>query len=193
MKNDFDKKDDVLTLWTVRPILDYDILLTQGVYRTCPSLVECHRLPAYEWMAKQLANQCPAPFGVQLPVWAWYHAHGSKKPKPDLRKTGHLPKGEKGVRIEFKISKELVLLSNFDAWHSVLNDWFLSFGDEEFEYYEKLQKRLSFEMANQLKQQTWLKIFDLSLIPKPQLYEIQAVFWELKLEQVSKVDFFIAR
>lgn len=183
----------MLTLWTVRPIGDYEVLRRDGVYRTDPLLVDSHRLSAYQWIAGELAKRCSPPPNVSLPVWAWYHAHGANKPKPDLRQSGHLPKGEKGVRIEFTIPKEMALLSNFDAWHSVLNDWCFALDDDEYEHYEYLEQTLPPDEFQGIKEQTWQKIFDLSLIADPTIYEIQAVFWELRLDWVNRVDFFIAR
>lgn len=183
----------MMTLWTVRPASDYEILERDGVYRTDPTLVDEHRLTAYYWIAGELAKRTPPPPDVVLPVWAWYHAHGAKRPKPDLRQSGHLPKGKSGVRIEFTIPTEMVLLSNFDGWHSVLNDWCFSLTDEEYEHYECLAQTLPPNEFHQIKQQTWQKIFDLTLIPDPAIYEIQAVFWELRLDWVQQVDFFTAR
>ena len=182
----------MMTLWTVRPASDYEILRQNGVYRTDPLLVDSHRLPAYHWISDELAKRCPPPPNVVLPVWAWYHAHGANKPKPDLRMSGHLPKGEQGVRIEFDTPKELVLLSNFDGWHSVLNDWCFSLTDDEYEHYEHLAQTLMPNEFQQIKQQTWQNIFDLSLLPDD-TYAVQAVFWELRLDWVKQVDYFTAR
>lgn len=183
----------MLTLWTVRPLSDYTLLQRQGIYTTDPNLVEPHRLSAYRWMAEQLAKRCPPPPDAELPVWAWYRAHGLHKPKPDLRKTGHLSKGEQGVRLEFEIDEQAVLLSSFDGWHAVLNDHCFALTDEEYEYYEHLEQTLPAGEFERVKQQSWLKIFDLSLLPDPEIYEVQAVFWQLKAEQVKKADFFTGR
>ena len=38
---------------------------------------------------------------------------------------GHLPKGERGVRLELQVADDRVLLSDFDLWHYVLNYWYL--------------------------------------------------------------------
>lgn len=183
----------MLTLWTVRPISDFDILQHDGIYRTDPTWVDEHRLTAYRWIAGELAKRTAPPPHASLPVWAWYHAHGANKPKLDLRRSGHLPKGEKGVRIEFTIPKEMVLLSNFDGWHAVLNDCCFSLTDDEYDHHEHLEQTLPPHEFNQIKEQAWQKIFDLSLIPDPTIYEIQAVFWELRLNWVKKVDFFIGK
>lgn len=109
-----------LTLWTVRPASDYEILRQTGVFITDPQYIDPDHLTAYRWLSKQLAKKYPPPVGIAFPVWAWHTAHGKQKCKPDLRYGGFLPKGVYGVRIEFVIDKDLVLLSDFDAWHSVL-------------------------------------------------------------------------
>lgn len=182
-----------LKLWSVRPESDYILLTQNGVYHTDERHVLNHRLEAYYWMAEQLRNKVPPPKGVSLPIWAWYRAYGLSHIKPDLRKRGHLESGEKGVRIEFDIPENLVLLSNFDAWHSVLNDNCFAVNDAEYEYYENIKETCPIAEYEAIKRKSWEKIFDLELLPDPNIYEVQAVLWELKKDWVKKVDFFIAR
>ncbi|WP_228409450.1 DUF3841 domain-containing protein [Radiobacillus deserti] len=55
-----------------------------------------------------------------------------------------------------------VLLSNFDAWHCVLNDWFCSMTNEEDELF--VQGKL-----NITKEQSWERIFDIEKIRKSEL------------------------
>ncbi|WP_131667453.1 DUF3841 domain-containing protein [Psychrobacter pygoscelis] len=182
-----------LKLWTVRPESDYFLLASQGVYHTDAHLVANHRLDAYYWMAEQLRKKVAAPKGVNLPVWAWYRAYGLKRIKPDLRKKGHLEHGERGVRIEFDVPDDLVLLSSFDSWYAVLNNHCLALSDSEYDYYKKLEQTCSKNSFEKIKRDSWLKIFDLNLLADPDSYEVQAVLWKLKSEWVRKVDFFIAR
>ncbi|MDO4226213.1 DUF3841 domain-containing protein [Neisseria sp.] len=183
----------LIKLWTVRPASDFAILQKQGVYTADERYVMPERMEAYQWMSRRLAEKTPAPAGVRFPLWAWYHAHGSKRPKPDLRKRGHLEKGEKGVRIEFLMPETDVLLSSFDGWHAVLNNHFFSLDDQEYEHHENMENKLSAADLQQAKEKSWLRIFDLNLIPNPAIYEIQAVFWQLDLASVVKVDYFTAR
>ena len=70
--------------------------------------------------------------------------------KPDLRSSGHLLKGERGVRIEFRVSDRLILLSDFDLWHYVLNYWYLPESQKDDEAFEsELSRRgLSFTKRN---------------------------------------------
>ena len=183
----------MLTLWTVRPATDYDLLKEQGFYTADECFVMPERLEAYRWMSRRLSEKTPAPPGVCFPLWAWYRTHGDKHPKPDLRRSGHLEKGEKGVRIEFMIPAEQVLLSSFDGWHAVLNNHFFSLDDREYEYHEKLETELPPDALQQEKEKSWLRIFDLSLLLDPSVYEVQAVFWRLELSSVVGVDYFTAR
>lgn len=65
--------------------------------------------------------------------------------------------------------------------------------DAEYAYLEQLKKKVSVDEFDRIKRKSWEKIFDLSLIRDIENSAIQAIFWELKLEWVRKVDFFIAR
>ena len=190
VKND---KTKYLKLWTVRPRSDFFLLQEQGFFRTDRRFVDNFFLKAYDWMTEQLKKKTPPPKGVDLPVWAWYRYGGLNQIKPDLRRNAHLKRGEKGVRIEFEVPENLVLLSGFDAWHAVLNDWCFSLNDEEYDYYKKMEKICSKAVFDKMKRQSWLKIFDLNLLDDPSTDGVQAVLWELKIEWVKKVDFFIAR
>lgn len=183
----------LLTLWTVRPESDYFLLKEKGIYKTDERFVDAHRLQAYYWMSEQLNKKIVSPKNVTLPVWAWYRAHGLKSPKPDLRRKGHLISGERGVRIEFVVPDNLVLLSNFDGWHAVLNNHCFAINDEEYEYYEQLEQTCSEQEFQIIKQKSWQKIFALNLLPDANIYEVQANLWELKLDWITKVDFFIAK
>ena len=53
--------------------------------------------------------------------------------KPDLRYAGKLDKGVQGVLLEVTLDLEQVLISDFMAWHCVLNDGYLAFTEEENE------------------------------------------------------------
>lgn len=181
----------MLTLWTIRPQTDFEILRQKGVFITDPAYVDDYHIKAYRWLSGELAKRTLPPSGVVFPVWAWYVAHHRHKPKPDLRYGGFLPKGTKGVRIEFTIAKERVLLSNFDAWHSVLNDWCYATDDKEYDHYQTLETQLSPHDFLKIKEQSWQKIFDVSSIPDD--YAIQAVLWQLNYEWVTQVDYFVAR
>ena len=121
-----------------------------------------------------------------------------------------MPPGDRGVRIEFAISDRLVLLSDFDLWHYVLNYWYLPESqkdDEDFES-ELSRRGLSFYKDKPLRNavfhrkitESWVRIFDLDWtdrnrgIAHPRTRKsIQASLWELRRDQVRDVRFFGAR
>lgn len=84
-----------------------------------------------------------------------------------------------------------MLLSDFDAWHLVLNDWCYARTEKEFDDHEILQKTLPKADFDKIKERTWQGIFNVSQIPDD--YAIQAVFWQLKREWITKVDYFKVR
>ncbi|MFC3873357.1 hypothetical protein [Neisseria musculi] len=65
--------------------------------------------------------------------------------------------------------------------------------DQEYEHHENMENKLSAADLQQAKEKSWLRIFDLNLIPNPAIYEIQAVFWQLDPASVVKADCFTAR
>lgn len=131
----------------------------------------------------------------RCPTFAWYR-YDSKHPRPDLRSTGHLPTGTHGVRIEIKVADEQVLLSDFNMWHSVLNQSYLSGNEKEGQQIEAQLKADT--LIRQMIEDSWNRIFDLNFGDwrswgKRSERIIQACVESVSLEQVRRVDHFIAR
>ena len=198
-----------MVLWTVQSIAAWHALQLSGHLRGDPRYIEDDFLSAYIWMAKQMHERLGfRPSENSLPVWAWYQWQGAKRQKPDLRSGGHLPKGERGVRIEIELGDSLVLLSDFELWHYVLNYWYLPSSEEEGEAFElELAKhRLSFFKTKPLPspvyhkkiEESWTRIFNTEwaeegLACTKAEKSLQATFWELSLDHVKSVREFIAR
>lgn len=128
------------------------------------------------------------------------------KKKPDLRSSGHLEKGKIGYRIEIQKNKNEVLLSDFELWHYVLNNWYLPESEEDSKAFDKrIQLQYPMTSDDDIKnfekkviEDSWGKIFDMSFedpyIASPfDEKSIQATFWELSIEEVIKVDKFKSR
>jgi len=190
-----------LKLWTIHSMEVWKLLKQQEYYHGVDGLINKLGLciEAYNWMKNQLALKTGTEKDY-YPVWAWVK-------RPDLRTSGHLSKGEKGILIEFEIDENDVLTSDFELWHYVLNYWYLPSSMEEGDNFknELKNKGLSIYKQKPLPEpyhtkvvQSWQKIFDLDwfakgIADKREDKLMQAVFWELKLEQVKKVKEFIAR
>lgn len=191
-----------MKLWTMQPTEVYDILMRDGVFRCDPEKVsEPSFLDRYEWLNKKLDEKDKKPEGVQYPIWAWFRFNGKEK-KPDLRHSCYGTRGEKMVCMELEIPDEKVLLSDFDLWHFVLNNWYLDdcfypeYGYEQFEESDKWFKQLSKEEQQREKEKSWDRVLNIEPFESDWIARgkyVQAVFWELSRDDVKKVQFFTAR
>ena len=130
-----ERGDERVKLWTMQTRDVWESLQRTGVYRTDTALCwMAEELPhAYSWLAREMTKRVgPPPQGVDYPVWAWYMQNGRHK-KPDLRseRWGYGPGDEDYCCIELEIAPQRVLLSDFDVWHSVLNNGLISDTEEE--------------------------------------------------------------
>jgi hypothetical protein len=147
----------------------------------CWTRVDKDFIKAYRWLCTQMAQR-----GIELgdkpPIWAWTQ-------KPDLRHAGHLPRGEQGVRLEFDIPPTSVLVSNFDAWHCILNDSFLTLTDAEHD--------VAFSECGYPRQDvvtSWERVFDLDACQNGGYgVTAQATFPYLDLTHLRKVQAFTGR
>lgn len=197
-----------MKLWTIQTSDVWQNLQNQGVYRpTSQGILDEHFEKPYRWMAQQLAQYAGPSVKCNWPIWAWHQWEDSGKRKPDLRASSHLEKGTVGVRMEIEVGEAKVLLSDFELWHYVLNYWYLPATEKEGEDFEsEIERRgFSFDEPKPLPhryhkriEKSWEKIFDLDWIAQNissvrENKSIQAVFWELRIEQIRKVDKFTAR
>ncbi len=101
----------VVRVWTIQRPSWWRTLQQRGLIHADGRRL-CHDFrPAYNWMMGQMYRRIPGYTGA-YPVWFWY------SPKPDLRHSGHLARGERGLRIELELPRSIVLLSDFETWHS---------------------------------------------------------------------------
>jgi hypothetical protein len=152
--------------------------------------------PAYRWLMAQMAARVPGYRG-RFPVWVW------QSPKPDLRHSGHLPRGEAGVRIELELARDRVLLLDFEAWHCVINRSHLSLSFREDRNWDRRTKGVDpgraplpepFESELQA---TWARVFDFDRLRRTKLWgrveSIQGVTEYVRLDEVRRVEEFVAR
>lgn len=183
----------LIKLWTIRHRSEFNKFLDDGVLKADIDWIDPYYIPAYQWMAAQLAKKVAPPRNCTYPLWAWKQWKGVNRSKPDLRASSHLAKGTPGVRIEFSIPLTEVLLSDFDAWHSVLNNHFYSHDDKSYDKYCRIIRDKSNSEIDGIIKQSWNNIFDLNLSGNTDNLFIQANFWELKCNQIVDAKYFIAR
>ncbi len=96
--------------------------------------------------------------------------------------------GEKGtpvVLLTIEVPDNLVLLSDFDYWHCVLNDGEIIFPIDDSAVYSEEEKRKS-----------WENIFDISCSFEGEVHphlSTQATMWEIKRKMGEKAEYFVAR
>jgi hypothetical protein len=193
-----------MRLWTIQTVAAWETLQTTGMLRADPRLADPDFAAAYRWMVKQMRQRLPRPsFAATVPLWAWYQWEGTHRPRPDLRSRSHMPAGQRAVRIEFELDDDRVLLSDFDLWHIVLNNWYIARSEAEYEAFEARldaqEDPLAPDAALQREiRDSWPRIFDLDwndpyFAIDARHRPIQATFWELPLDAVRKADFFTGR
>ena len=187
-----------MILWTSQEEAVYNELLKTGVYRcdlNLSSMKDCRE--KYDWLVRQMKQRIgPLPDKVTYPVWAWYQQQGKHR-KPDLRRERWEVgcDGERFACLEIEIPDREVLLSDFDAWCMLLSDFLISDTEEEDRCLEAQYEALSPSEKRRMKDKNWERVFNLSPLNNGWArrgYEIQATFWELRLEQVRDVRFFRA-
>ena len=187
-----------MILWTSQEEAVYNELLKTGVYRcdlNLSSMKDCRE--KYDWLVRQMKQRIgPPPEQVTYPVWALYQQDGKHR-KPDLRRERWEfgCDGERFACIEIEIPDRDVLLSDFDAWCMLLSDFLISDTEQEGCCLEAQYEALSPSEKRRMKEKNRERVFDLSPLNNGWArrgYEIQATFWELRLEQVRDVRFFRA-
>ena len=190
-----------MKLWTIQPVDVYNNIMSSGKYFCDPnrsSLLEDDLFRnAYSWLVKEMEKRIgDKPEYVKFPVWAW-HTWEWKHKKPDLRSfVGK--KGPKMVCIELEIPDNEVVLSDFDSWHYVLNKWHFGYETSDEELAEKYAwlDSLSNEEREQEIKKSWQNVFNIEKINTYWIIQgqfVQATFWEIKKEQVRKIQFFTSK
>ncbi|MBL8209865.1 MAG: DUF3841 domain-containing protein [Bryobacterales bacterium] len=172
--------EPTLRVWTIQRSGWWQLLQHRGILggdgeRTWPEM----RAP-YQWMMGQMKQRISG-YGGGWPIWFWH------TPKPDLRRSAHLPKGTRGVRLELEIPACRALLSDFESWHCVLNNGYLALSeDSDIDNPTQQQKEAS-----------WSRVFDLDALKASGYWgpidRIQGVTEYVRLDEVRSAREFLAR
>lgn len=195
-----------MRLWTIQTYKAYEKLLDFGVVYGEYQWGDTQLREKYLWMVDEMVKRIgDPPYENILPLWAWYQYEGKQK-APDLRGSGFLAPGVKGVRIEFEIPLNDVVLSDFELWHYVLNNWYLADSKVDMENFDlrlkAFEHRLDrFNYPKEIQKEienSWQRIFDLEfqddyITGSQESRSIQATFWKLRIESVKSVTTFTAR
>ena len=159
--------------------------------------------PAYRWMAERMCERIgPPPPGVTYPLWAWARWSADRL-RPDMRVLRHHSGVERCARLEIDMPGERILLSDFDAWHCVLNGWCLTDTEAEDTAFNAALEAAGIpwgwpypEPFRAQVMGSWLRIFDLdrpadpAWAGPPAERVVQATFWCLERSWVRRIEWF---
>ncbi len=184
-------------LWTIQHEAAWDVFEKTGVLIANEDHLFCQddlRF-AYDWMSQQMVQRIGAsPDGIHYPVWAWYQWEGKRK-RQDLRRSGYADRGTPMVQITFEAEENKFLLSDFDLWCRVLASDYLATSEAEWDAYYADHPHTTQKDV----EPSWQRVFDLTIsepdwgIRDPSRKSIQATLWQIKMEQVKKVEHFVAK
>ena len=194
-----------MKLWSIQSDRVWKALCKKGRYRTYRSYIDPwwwkHFEFSYTWMREQMQKRIgPPPVKNLLPVWAWAHWRGNKgctKDKPDLRALRFSVEKGQYHRIELEVAASRVLLSDFEAWHMVLNHSYVSLSEKEYdEFYAKVKKHPWPKHLERKMHKSWERIFNMEAGDpewngKPEEKSVQACLWEIRLDDVKKTTPFV--
>lgn len=189
---------ETMTIWTVQDLSTWKFFQRRETLRGQKRFVDPYMRRAYEWMRRQLLARIPS-YGGGWPVWVW--VRWDKRGKPDLRASGLLPSGTKGVRIELVVPSSQVLVSDFGLWHHVLNNWYCAWTEAEQEawYQREDGGKVAPAILQAQKEKSWERCFDLTT-PRDRDWlgdagevSLQGCIKAIHLNQVTDVTLFTAR
>lgn len=176
-----------MKLWTFQPPEVIKILETKGEYFALPEKSDLFTNwdfePAYNWLTGKMRTiiKTTENNDVRIPVWAWFK-YDYKNVKPDRRLM--LFRNYKNERlIELDINSSRVLLSDYEEWHNVLNDY----PALTLEEYNKSEKNgetdySGYYFSDEFKISSWDRIFNV----ESSKY-VQATFWKIFADDVVKI------
>ena len=171
-----------MTIWTVQSGEALDYLEKNGTLRNNGFCMDNDYSDAYSWMSKQLSEKTsPAPEGAVYPIWGWIRYGG----KPFSSRKYDYEDGM--VLIKAEVPDDMILASDFDEWHFVLDNLPHDCMPEAVEALERwFDERKSPidprpEYVQQKVEQSWQGIFH------DEGDTVQGVCWELKKEWILEV------
>lgn len=186
-----------MVLWTIQPESVLRQIMKDGYYKLDPRKAGFRKdfSEAYGWMENEMHKRGINPEvhdGAKEPlVWAWFTYDGKHDAPEFLDET--FDDGDRTCLLEIAVSGNRVLLSDFDAWHGVLNKWLLddSNNEEEWEAIHADFDRLHFGEQERRKEESWQKIFDVEKYDSGNGWRtngnyVQATFYGLYKAQIKR-------
>ena len=175
-----------MRITTIQPKEVYNICKNKTFYTDITKSEYYHDslfINAYQWLIVEMNKRFDKPKNAEYPVWGWYRFNG--KSKLDLRYFTKIH--ESGTyEIVLDVPDDQVLLTDFEKWHYVLNDWYLPSArtDEEYEKLESNFEKSDKLAQDSLKKESWNNVFNFDKNAISDGLNIQATFWKIEPEWI---------
>ncbi|MGE7021663.1 DUF3841 domain-containing protein [Solibacillus cecembensis] len=173
------QKAIMATYWTIQVMEKWKDVQNVGYLSGSAEYIWEEFVEPYEWMMMQMKNRLPN-YAGEYPIWLWTE-------RPDLRRSGHLAKGEKGVLLKVELDERDVLLSEFQAWHIVFYNAYLDLDVNEDDHDYSLDEI----------HKSWELIFEIEMLKRSEGWggtlHLQGVTGKVMANQMKLVKTFIAR
>lgn len=181
-----------MRLWTLQNEEVYNAIMQEGKYHCIESksenLESRHFKRSYKWLVGEMEKRIgKAPKGIDYPVWAWLR-------KPDLRSKDYAPCKGIFYRIEFEIDPKDVLCTDFNHWHCVLNYSPLITIEDLEEWnaeYDRIERLMPVSERIRIIEESWNGVIYDGIPETNRL--VQVTFWELRKEQIKKIEKFYSK
>lgn len=185
-----------IKIWTIQPEPVWNILVREGLFscdvkKSSFSNIECFRT-SYDWLVMRMNQRIENPKNICYPIWGWYVFDGDNK-QMNLESMGSrnfLERGTRAVCIELEIPRAEVVLSDYERWNSILENFFVCSENEDASDVERIDSELDSMPESERQRRiedSWNNIFTIN-----NSKYVQATFWELKMEYVKSVKHFIS-
>lgn len=195
-----------MRIWTIQNEAAWAYLEEHGCLQASRQHQSDYWPKAYEWIREQLIARVGPPLAPDAaPLWGWYQWNGTARKRPDLRSVRHNynPPG-RYVLIECVLPDEAVMLSDYEAWHIILNDGYVGVTERDcnahYAALERCSARPDKREAERLwrrQYESWTRVIDMEVLKAPYYHAmknkpIQACFWRLKRDQIRSAKPFLS-
>lgn len=185
-----------MVLWIILTEDEYAQLQRDGVYRITEADEDMRDSPqAFEWLHRELIKRVgPAPEGAVTPLRGWLRWEPGR-PRPDLRwmRWNWHPVGKHAL-LQVDVPEKKVLLMDAHCWTYILNGWLVTDSEEEWSQLNQVYENLPAAEQKKMLHDNWRRAFDIEYAGEDDWRdkgnEVEAVFWELRKEQVRSVKKF---
>lgn len=159
----------------------YELMKKQGYLHCTEEYADYWFIEAYNWLIPQMNKRLPVKIkSGHYPIWVWDSFTGAST-------KSIFENGQAGVWLTLDIPDNHVLLSDYDAWHSVLNNHVLAYTDEEWEDFDMGQCYFTKELS-------WERVFDLKALASSENWcnsdqWVQGVTPYIHMNQVVEVEY----